>query len=661
MNTTLESVLTRISAKLEQNTPLDDDELEALRKYPVIVENLRQKNPIQMGALDFGIPILLYKMSANYVGKYVSFDADIVGNDSGMARVKIGVYNCTFCDYTQKFPINNGEIPALCPECKRRSLKFNENESELTDFSILYVRELPDNVDTQDIDDYQAFMATNWVVNYRGLPPTALSVRISGYVRARKKSRNEEMRLEFDADVIKPIEDIKSGRFTLEDIKNIKDILKTKEDRVKFYNTQIAPLIKGRDFAKEAALCVIFSLTEIPDITDDKIIIRGSINAAFIGDTKTGKSDVGKDIPMNYKFGDYVDAANLTRTGLTYGIDNDNKIIIWGVLPQNDKKMVVIDDINQLDKDEMKRLRETLEQQEVIVNRSIKGRRKARVRILAMLNPNSDKPMDSSYSYKIQAFQDTYVFRYQPDITRWDIFIPFTESDVSKEEIAEAQSVEPIIAKDLFARWVKFVWNLKAGQVKYQGGVKEKIIHHTKALLNEYSNSPYPIIHNGYREVLTRISVAYACMGLSFSEELNSVLILPEHVDIAYEFIDKMLWLLGYGGFVRALHNEIAITPIELERVWNGIDGTDKSILKELALHLTERHTSQSLADKFGVGIATIKRHYDTLQEFGLIETSHGLGVKIKAKGNLVVKHILKVEEGQITTQGQQDITHSVG
>jgi DNA replicative helicase MCM subunit Mcm2 (Cdc46/Mcm family) len=216
MDIILESALNEISQKIENTIPLDEQEADTLRKYPQLVDKLRKNYPEQMAKIDFGIPIFLYKMTADYIDNYVSFNADIVGNDSGMVRIKTGSYKCSYCEYTQKFLVSDDEVPLLCPQCKRRALKLNLKESDLVNFSILFVRELPENVDTQDIDEYQAFMATNWTVNYWELPPVALKVRISGYVRSRKKTKNDEFRLEFDADTIKPLEDIKSGKLSIE-------------------------------------------------------------------------------------------------------------------------------------------------------------------------------------------------------------------------------------------------------------------------------------------------------------------------------------------------------------------------------------------------------------------------------------------------------------
>jgi len=211
------------------------------------------------------------------------------------------------------------------------------------------------------------------------------------------------------------------------------------------------------------------------------------------------------------------------------------------------------------------------------------------------------------------------------------------------------------LPKDLFARWIKHVWNIKKEQVIYEQGVKEKIIEYTENLLTDYNNSIYPIIHRGYRDVLTRISVAYACMHISFSEDRNNVLILPEHVELAYQFITEMLLLLGYDAYIHALYNETTIKAVELEQTINSLEPIHKSILKEIALNINEDHNSTQLAKKLGVISTTIRRYYDKLLELGLIETSKGKGIKIKAKGSIVVKHLVKAD-GQEATKGQQEI-----
>jgi len=83
MDTITEAIYNKVSGKFELRSVLDGEELDALRNFPDVVEELRRNYPEQMADLDFGIPVMLHKMSASYLGKYVSFDAELVGTEAG--------------------------------------------------------------------------------------------------------------------------------------------------------------------------------------------------------------------------------------------------------------------------------------------------------------------------------------------------------------------------------------------------------------------------------------------------------------------------------------------------------------------------------------------------------------------------------------------------
>ncbi|MEM5815851.1 MAG: hypothetical protein QXL14_02270, partial [Candidatus Aenigmatarchaeota archaeon] len=543
----------------------------------------------------------LSKIEANLIGRKIKFKALIVGEDVGRACERYVRVFCKNCGEQLKSIdlLDEENIQALYEKLalnKVRSTTLRlisnwgkckdgkeKHEPELSfsygdcfDYSVLFVRELPENIETFSDEEYKSLTSKVWKVYYIGIPKWSKRAEIEAIVFKDPKTN----KIEFLSKEIHPLED---------EFENIKI---TKEDHLEFIKyfrdnqnfdlvleNQIAPHIVGRNFEKLSMLLTLHSPYEIFDIFNSRKI-RGCIRTIWIGDTKTGKSEIAKDITyMHYKIGDLVFGETASRTGLAYSIDPDNKSIIWGALPLNDKKCVIIDGFHYLSQEDMVQLREILEQQRVKVSRSVSDERLARVRIVATLNPNH--PPMKNYYYKMKALMDTRAFFNPVDLTRWDLFIPFCTEDVSGELIATAKPKERPIPDEIFRKHVLWVWSLKPENIRYSENAKEKIVEFSKEMF-EWVSSSYPLIHSGIRDVLTRISVAFACLRHSISEDLKFVEVKEEHVKMAKDFIEEMITRIDYDAFIYRVRDLTELSEEEFQELNLNLRETEIRILKEL-------------------------------------------------------------------------------
>ncbi|MFH8119349.1 MAG: hypothetical protein QXS37_00880, partial [Candidatus Aenigmatarchaeota archaeon] len=323
------------------------------------------------------------------------------------------------------------------------------------------------------------------------------------------------------------------------------------------------------------------------------------------------------------------------RAGLTYTIDTDSRTIIWGVIPLNDRKFLFIDGVHTITEEEIEQMREVLEQEIVKVSRSVSGERLARVRLIATLNPRN--PPMKNYYYKMKALMDTRVFSDPIDLTRWDIFVPFTLEDVPGDLIAEAKPKERPIPVEIFKKHVLWAWSLDANKIRYSETAKERIVEFSKELY-KWVSSNYPLIHAGVRDTLTRLSVAFACLYHSISEDLEYVEVKEEHVVKAKEFIEEMIQRIDYDAFVYRLRDQLEISDEEVEEIKQNLKESDIQILRELT---SGPKSSPQLASVVGISATKLKEnHYPVLRKFNLIETSQGFGAKITVKGILFLKKL---------------------
>ncbi|MEM5782144.1 MAG: hypothetical protein QXD43_03020 [Candidatus Aenigmatarchaeota archaeon] len=592
---------------------------------------------------DYNYPkqILLSELNSELIGKKLLIRALVVGEDVGKAIESRGYITCLKCKkiikeinikYNMEFfyqKIIKGFANSRgykCSSCDgSEEIKVIFDDSKLHNYSILYIKELPENVKDSDTN-----LSTKiFKLYYFGIPKNVRSIELIGFIVRNPKTNDLEL-------VSKDI------RATQDEFLKIKVTKEEHNTFLKYFNNeniediidnQIANHIVGRKFEKLSVALTLSSPLQIYDIYSRKI--RGCLRTIFYGDTKTGKSSIGKDI-IDYKIGELVIGETSSRAGLTYNINSDNRTIIWGALPLNDRKFVFIDGIHTLSHEEIEQMREALEQEYIKVSRMVSGERSARVRIIATLNPR--KPM-KSYYYKVQGLMDT-VFRDPVDLTRWDIIIPFCCEDVEGNLISKSKTKERPITIDIFRKHIFWVWTLKPDDIRYTENAKEKIIKYANEL-HEFITSDYPIIHNGIRDTITRLSVAFACLyhSVVFDEngEFSHVEVNEKHVDKAREFIDEMIRRLDYDAFIYKVKEQNELSDDEFNEISEALNETEISILK----YLVDSHKSSSyLASAIGLSDRSIREQYVKLRKFRLIETSHSYGAKLTTKGILYLKKL---------------------
>ncbi|MCD6493087.1 MAG: hypothetical protein J7K36_04720 [Archaeoglobaceae archaeon] len=606
------------------------------------LKGLFNPNPVTCDKFEpIVINTKLSKISAGLIGKIVKFEATIHGEIVGMAierKIEVFCKNCEFCEeidlmsnlkllYSRLNKKENlkSKLRINC-DCEKTKIEIAASNEQI-DYSILFIRELPENIDVLSEDEYTSLASKTWKLFYIGLPPNAKKVRVTALV-----VKNHRDEIEFISTDIKPLEDeFLSLRITKKDHEIFSKYFN--KDFLKAAGHQLAPHIVGMDFAKLSALLTLHSPYEIYDIYSRRI--RGCLRTIWIGDTKTGKSEIGKDLTVYYKLGEIVFGEVSTRAGLTYTIDSENKVLIWGVLPLNDLKFVFIDGIHSLSSKEIEEMREVLEQQKIKVSRMVSGETMVRVRIIATLNPKN--PPMGNYYYKIQALMDTNVFKDPVDLTRWDIVISFTTEDVPGDWVAEAKPMERPIPYEIFVKHVFWVWNLKPEQIRYSENAKEKIIQYSKELM-KWVSPKYPLIHKGVRDQITRLSVAFACLLHSISENFDYVEVKEEHVEMARGYIDNMIELLDYDAFIYNIKKQTELKIDEALEIKESLDETKIEILRSL---VSGNKSSIELATIVGISAKNLREnHYPKLKRFKLIETSHGFGARLTVKGIQFLKFL---------------------
>jgi len=607
--------------------------------------------------------IKISDLCAKLIGCRVEADVQVKGESTQKAIPKVVELCCKVCGYREtlnysmleeeekavflaSLVFGKGEGLAVLAKnqiCKRGPHKFRVQPVDYMDFAVLFVCDLLDPLVRFESRVYQTKKI--YLVGQR--VPYAKKITIHGRVYLEPSTRN----ITIIAEKAEPYED---------EISNFEVTEEDKEAWIKYFmdrdpaelRSQVAPGMVGRPIVQESLLLTLHSVAIIPDIYGQPI--RGCLRVIFFGDTKTYKSRSAKDLTINhYGLGDYVVGESSSRTGITYTIDSDNNALIWGVLPLNDLGFLVIDGMHSLHKEEWRETREALESQRVVVRRKLSGEALARTRVLGIINPGmrDHKPLNT-YMFKCQALRDTYIFSDPPDITRWDFFIPFSRGDVPEADIAEAKPVERPIPDSVFVRHVFWAWSRKPEHIVYTEEAKEKIKQEAKRFMEKYAIDDIPVVHLGYREVIARVSVAYAALMHSTDENHEKVIVKKVHVEKAAAFLEKLAQLLELDEYKLEREGKLRIVKEELEEIINDLDSI---ALKILDLIKSEPKSSRELSEALDVDEKTIKRRYATLLKHQLVETAPGRGVSLTPRGILFLKEYIR-DLGTVSVPNKEEM-----
>ncbi len=596
------------------------------------------------------------KITAKLEGKYVEVTGRIIAEKRKKAIPKKISWNCRACkddECTVELPVYNNEdfifrgkhsIKGILVktskdidnfinvDCRRKKQKeafvppWFGTIIEYDDFNLLW---LADRLEDQD--DFKASENKMKVALLGTESPIGRIVQAKGVVVVDPYSAD----LVLLGGEINEVETTAENLVLDEKMKN--EFTRHFKDKSTEILNQIAPDMIGHDMVRMSRLLLLHSPVWIRDLNDR--IIRGTIREVLFGDTKTDKSGSIKDVIKKYRFGEWCDAETGSRAGILFHVDTEKGAITWGVLPLNDRGYVGIESINMLNAQQWAMFREVLEDQRIKVTMAVQGAANVRTRISATMNP--PKVM-GDYLCKCQAITDTFIFKNPPDITRWDIWLPFDTDDVNQDEIIDRGKRKRPIPDDVFSTHILWAWNFSPDDITYEDIAKKLIKNKTKEVIKEYSVNSIPIVHSATRDTITRISVAMAILNHS-TEDCRTVVVREQDVESAVNFYINMLEGINLRTYKNMNESETYVGTDELSTVVNEFEPEHVKILNAVMIR---PQSSANLSKKIGVSEKTIKRKYELLKNYDLIKTTRGHGITLSRKGIYFIKKIQRMKSG---------------
>jgi replicative DNA helicase Mcm len=281
--------------------------------------------------------------------------------------------------------------PPKCELCgEARNFELDKKHSRFIDFQVIRVQELPEELPPGQLPQFFDVNVEGDIVN---LARPGDRVVMTGVVRAVPdyslgQVRTRLFRSQIDCNHVEVRgKEPEQVLVTKEDEELIRKIAAA-PDAYERLVASIAPVIMGHQSEKEAILLLLAggSATVLPDGTK----LRGDINALFVGDPGTGKSELLKFASQVAPRGLYASGRGTTAAGLSAAVIREKNVLMLeaGVVVLADLGIACIDEFEKMKPEDRTALHEMMEQQTVTIAKGgIYATLNARTAILAACNP----------------------------------------------------------------------------------------------------------------------------------------------------------------------------------------------------------------------------------------------------------------------------------
>jgi replicative DNA helicase Mcm len=490
--------LLRYNDELANRVLLEPD--SSLGSFKVAAfETMRSENPAyadrvkkELTVRIRGIPDLvpLRKVDTSYLDRMLAVSGMVVRTSELRPLMTSAAWLCPSQHLTYQ---DQDEMtlkrPPRCELCGEiRNFELDRKHSRFIDFQILRIQELPEELPPGQLPQFFDVNAEGDIVN---LARPGDRVVLTGVVRAVQdlspgQVRTRLFRSQIDCNHVEVKgKEPEQVLITKEDEALIRSVAASSDAYEKLIGS-IAPVILGHNAEKEAILLLLAggSATLLPDGTK----LRGDINALFVGDPGTGKSELLKFASQVAPRGLYASGRGTTAAGLSAAVIREKNVLMLeaGVVVLADLGIACIDEFEKMKPEDRTALHEMMEQQTVTIAKGgIYATLNARTAILAACNPvlgrynpfqNLTENIGTLPIPLLSRFDLIFVFRDQPTPAEDERLAshilavhakksyttpPPIEFSLLKKYLAYAKKISPNLTKEAMERLKDFYLDLR--------------------------------------------------------------------------------------------------------------------------------------------------------------------------------------------------------
>jgi len=404
-------------------------------------------------------------------------------------------------------------------------------------------------------------------------------------------------------------------------------------------------------------LLILLIFHSVPAFRFNGRLIKGTLEGLFIGDAGVGKTMILKTLIQKLKIGQFMTGSCSSRTGLSYSIVQIGGTweIQWGAYPTNDMGLLIVDEGQDIPREDWEKLSVARSEGVLNVDRVAKGDHPSRTRLIVSANPKEGQQIESELHPCVHAKK---LFTTK-DIRRFDIIQCLSTSDVSREVLAKGISTNiPVIEwlnPDVLRESIFYAWSRKPDQVLFESAVDAAIKTCAEHLLNKYgSATDIPVVTSDIRDKLLRLAVAHAAVNHRTDAFGENIIVTDDDIRSVTTILDAVFSNKNFGldSYSAMMTEESCLDPTEFNLIKSDL--LPDAILNDvIAREIRGRNiplfslfirnpemNSNDICSVLDFDRKTIARFIEPFKKYGLITAKRGAGYKATRKFNKFVSYL---------------------
>jgi hypothetical protein len=274
---------------------------------------------------------------------------------------------------------------------------------------------------------------------------------------------------------------------------------------------------------------------------------RGWLESLIIGDTRTGKSLAAERLVRHYGAGEIISCEAASFAGVVGGLQQmggKDWAVTWGVVPLNDKRLVVLDEISGLTHEEIAQMSDIRSSGQAKLIKIQQETTWARTRLLWLGNPRNATM--ANYTYGVDAIKP--LIGNAEDIARFDLAMAVTLFDVAPEVINQPADAGTLTYNsEACHALLMWTWTRGVDDIVWAPGTEERVFEHANDMGRSYIEDPPLVQGANIRIKIARVGIAIAARTFSTDATFQKIVVTPAHIDAAVQFFNLLYGATNFG------------------------------------------------------------------------------------------------------------------
>jgi hypothetical protein len=261
----------------------------------------------------------------------------------------------------------------------------------------------------------------------------------------------------------------------------------------------------------------------------------------IIGDTRTGKTRTAEMLQKHYGLGVTAQAESMSYPGLVGGCQqlfNKAWDVTWGKLPQNNRRLVIIDEATGIDELMIGKLSSIRSSGVATIEKISSQKTEAKTRILWLSNPRDGMTVNE-FSSGVDVIK---TLTSQPeDIARWDMALIVSKDDVSMKRMDRRK--QGAVAHEFTSKrchdLILWAWTREPNEISISTETESALYDYADLMSQKYSSDFTLVVGAEQRVKLARLATSLAARLFSTSDG-RTLVVRPVHVEYIFDFLNRV-------------------------------------------------------------------------------------------------------------------------